>query len=263
MSLSDSLSSVLHTGSQYLLVPTMVALIVLVLVAVFCLGHALVEYFNERRHFKVNHRDVIASIHDADYVGIGQVIQQADLLKTQVTALMNIADNMGLPEDELFALTQVELERADKRYRFRVNLTDTVAKIAPLIGLMGTLIPLGPGIVAMGQGEVAEISSALMIAFDTTIVGIVAAVIATIISRVRRTWYGQYATMMRTLSACLLTEAENARAQGVSLPYGGPQRDLFGEAEGARAKRGRGGRRGAGAAAPAETADAVCEGGVR
>lgn len=220
MSVSEMLSKILHTGSQALLVPTLVCLILLVCVVVFCIGSLVVEFLTERRHFKVNQRKVIIAMRRADYRDIPDVIMHADLLKSQVAALLGIARNMGLPDDELFALSKAEMDRNDARYRRRVNLTDTISKIAPLMGLMGTLIPLGPGIVAMGRGDVSLLSNSLLVAFDTTIAGLVVAIVALVVSRIRRTWYAQYASALKVLSACILEEAARAREEGVELPYG-------------------------------------------
>jgi biopolymer transport protein ExbB/TolQ len=220
MTLSEYLSSILHVGSQGMQAPTMAVVLLLILAMIFTLGFLLIEYLTERRHFKVNHRAVIARIHDADYNDVAQVIKSSNLLRNQAAALLCVARNMGLPDEELFAVAQLELEKADTHYRRRINFTDTISKIAPMLGLMGTLIPLGPGIVAMGDGDVSTLSSSLLIAFDTTVCGLVCAIVAVVISRIRRTWYGQYATMLQSLMSCVMEEAARAHEEGVELPYG-------------------------------------------
>ena len=217
MSFSDGLSALLHNGAQLLQVPTMVCLVALILIALYCLVSLATEVFCERRHFKVNHRAVILHMRAADYSKIGETVRDCGLLKSQVTALEHVCDNMGLPDEELFALSQVELERLDRKNRRRVNLADTLSKVAPMMGLMGTLIPLGPGIVAMGQGDLQTLSTNIGIAFNTTIAGLVVAVVAVVVSRVRRTWYGQYDAMMNALMSCVLEEAAQAREDGVKL----------------------------------------------
>jgi len=35
----------------------------------------------------------------------------------------------------------------------RIERSDFMARIAPMLGLMGTLIPLGPGLSALGEGD--------------------------------------------------------------------------------------------------------------
>ena len=216
--IGDGISAVLYAGVQYLQVPVMVLLIILVVITVFCLGAIVVEYFAERRYFRIKHRSVIEQLHNVDNGQMADVISHADLLKPQIDALLGLVEHMDLPDDELFAMAQIELSKLDARYERRVNLTDTIAKIGPMVGLMGTLIPLGPGIVAMGQGQVDVLSSSLLVAFDTTVAGLVAAAISLIISRVRRTWYGQYHIVMEALSGCVLEEAARA---GEAAPLSG------------------------------------------
>lgn len=45
-------------------------------------------------------------------------------------------------------------------------------RIGPDLGLIGTLIPMGTGLAALGQGDVTKLSSDLVIAFTTTVVGL-------------------------------------------------------------------------------------------
>lgn len=220
MTFDALMNATMHQISQALQTPTVVCLILLVLVMVFCLGWLLVEIFTERRYFKVNHRKVVVDMRNADYSEVGAVIQNAALLKEQREKLLFLASNMGLPDEELASCAQIELDKSSAVYQRRVHITDTIAKIAPMFGMMGTLIPLGPGIVAMGQGDVAALSQSLLIAFDTTVLGLIVAVVAVVVSRIRKTWYGRYHTVMQALMNCILEEAEQAREEGVQLPYG-------------------------------------------
>lgn len=224
--ISEFFSGLLHEGAQALLVPTMVCLVLLVAIMIFCVASIIVEGVTARARFKADHIELISQLRDADYREIPQVIAKSELLDWQACALLRIALNMGLSDDELFALSSVELDRCDGPCRRRLNLTELLAKIGPMLGLMGTLIPLGPGIVAMGQGDVETLSNSLRIAFDTTIAGLAAAIVALIVSRLRRTWYGQYSTMMQALASCILDEASRAREEGVKLPYG-PTGDMI------------------------------------
>ena len=68
----------------------------------------------------------------------------------------------------------------------RVKITDLIAKVAPMLGLMGTLIPLGPGIVAIGEGDVQVLAESLLIAFDTTVLGLIVAAVALCVSTIRK-----------------------------------------------------------------------------
>ena len=81
-----------------------------------------------------------------------------------------------------------------------------VAKLGPMFGLMGTLIPLGPGIVALGQGDTASLAASLGLAFDTTIAGLISAAVCVVISHIRRKWYEDYMVSMESIMDCILEE---------------------------------------------------------
>lgn len=84
--------------------------------------------------------------------------------------------------ERLLAHEELELAR-------RVERTDLLVRLGPALGLAGTLIPLGPGLAALGRGEVRVLAEALVVAFDTTVLGVVIGAFAFVLSSVRRRWY--------------------------------------------------------------------------
>ncbi len=80
--------------------------------------------------------------------------------------------------------------QALQRYgRLRIERADILARVAPMLGLMGTLIPLGPGIAALSRGQFDVLADAVSIAFDTTVIGLAVGILGFIIGRLRRRWY--------------------------------------------------------------------------
>lgn len=71
----------------------------------------------------------------------------------------------------------------------RLERVDLLARSGPILGLMGTLIPLGPGLTALGEGNLDILATALAVAFDTTVLGLLIGLVAYILGRVRRRWY--------------------------------------------------------------------------
>jgi biopolymer transport protein ExbB/TolQ len=72
-----------------------------------------------------------------------------------------------------------------------------------MAGLLGTLIPLGPGIIALGQGDTYTLSASLLTAFDTTIAGLAAAGVCLVVHSVRSRWYAAYMSDLETLADCV------------------------------------------------------------
>ena len=73
----------------------------------------------------------------------------------------------------------------------RIERTDFLTRIAPMLGLMGTLIPLGPGLSALGEGNLSVLTTAMSVAFDTTVLGLLVGIIGFVVGRLRRRWYEQ------------------------------------------------------------------------
>ncbi len=73
----------------------------------------------------------------------------------------------------------------------RLERSDLLTRSGPILGLMGTLIPLGPGLAALGEGNLDILATALTVAFDTTVVGLLVGLLAFISARLRRRWYDE------------------------------------------------------------------------
>jgi len=63
-----------------------------------------------------------------------------------------------------------------------------IIRIGPSLGLIGTLIPMGTGLAALGQGDMTKLSSDLVIAFTTTVVGLAVGIVAYFFYTIKRRW---------------------------------------------------------------------------
>ena len=63
-----------------------------------------------------------------------------------------------------------------------------LVKIGPMLGLMGTLIPMGPALVGLATGDVGSMAYNMQVAFATTVVGIVIGAIGFITLQVKQRW---------------------------------------------------------------------------
>lgn len=81
------------------------------------------------------------------------------------------------------------LEDAENNIGAILSRMTFIIRIGPMLGLMGTLIPLGPALTGLASGNIATLSSNLVVAFTTTVVGVFIGSAAFTMSLVRRTWY--------------------------------------------------------------------------
>lgn len=82
-----------------------------------------------------------------------------------------------------------DVARVQAVARHRLERADLLARIPPMLGLMATIIPLGPGLAALGKGDPAQLASAVTVAFDATVLGLVAGIAGLVIGKLRRRWY--------------------------------------------------------------------------
>ncbi|MBI4742815.1 MAG: MotA/TolQ/ExbB proton channel family protein [Betaproteobacteria bacterium] len=73
--------------------------------------------------------------------------------------------------------------------RRRLERADLLARIPPMLGLMATIIPLGPGLAALGHGDPGKLAAAVTVAFDATVLGLVAGIVGLVVGKLRRRWY--------------------------------------------------------------------------
>lgn len=89
-----------------------------------------------------------------------------------------------------------EIDQLEQLAATRIERTDFLTRIAPMLGLMGTLIPLGPGLSALGEGNLSVLTTAMSVAFDTTVLGLLVGIIGFVSGRLRRRWYNETLTKM-------------------------------------------------------------------
>lgn len=219
MNLLDTLyvNALLHQVSNWLLVPVVVVLLVLIVYALYSLGSLFVEVLVERRRYRAYVPELVARLEEAPFSELHEVVDGCGLLRYQKDDLDELIEYLYLPEDGRTEVAKRLLANESLRNRRVLDRTEIAAKVAPMLGLMGTLIPLGPGIVALGTGDIATLSAALLVAFDTTVAGLATAVVCFIISRVRQRWYADYLVSMEAAFNALLEKAALAERDGVVL----------------------------------------------
>jgi len=198
------LRETMHTVSYGLLFPTIIILLLFVAFILLELGSLLVEILGERRKVKVNIPDLLESFPGESAQMIMDEIDRSSLLRRQKSALREFLRHSHLPPASRQALARRLLVSEELYYLKITNRTDLVVRLGPMLGLMATLIPLGPGLIALGQGDTKTLADCLLTAFDATVTGLAAAGVAFAISRLRKRWYEDYLSSLEALMESLL-----------------------------------------------------------
>lgn len=201
----DFLTTGLNLISQSLLIPVVIILLIFVVVVVVSLGGLIYEYTSRTRVSVDEVSNLILDMSASDSVdSLKAKINGSSLPQSQKNLLVKIASTENLTDASREAFARKLIENEENLTDKSLEVTDIITRIGPTLGLMGTLIPLGTGLAALGSGDVNTLSQSLIVAFDTTVVGIGAGAVAYFVSKVRRRWYEEYLSNLDALAEALL-----------------------------------------------------------
>lgn len=195
-------SDILYWISTGLMVPVIVLLIVMFIRALLLIGSFFGQYLSIRKtEFLI--KDKFASLNTDNIDSIGWELPQKNPSMV-VCYILKILKAKESPAHLQKLLADYEIA-ADKD----LAISKTLTKIGPMLGLMGTLIPMGPALVGLSTGDIASMAYNMQVAFATTVVGLFCAAIGFITQQVKQRWYLQDMTNLEFLVELLNQKQRN------------------------------------------------------
>ncbi|EFK09462.1 conserved hypothetical protein [delta proteobacterium NaphS2] len=186
MNIFPAFQTILYTVSTAMLYPVVILLIFLCLWIILYAGGFVGEAV-KRRHFRSDR-------HLAEFLDDMKQAKQlppevAENLPLGIVAYANelrdiIHDKSPFRDEKVEDLNQ----RKEHALAREVDKIRLIVRIGPSLGLMGTLIPMGTGLAGLTQGNMAQLSSSLILAFTTTVVGLALGITAHFFSVVKERW---------------------------------------------------------------------------
>ena len=197
------ISDILYWISTGLLVPDIVLLIVLFGRALLLVGSFYGQYLSIRKTEALLRNELNA-------LTPATVMELADKLPEKSSSLVISYIRQVLQAHESPAQIQRLLANFEIAADKDLAISKTLTKLGPILGLMGTLIPMGPALAGLASGDIASMAYNMQIAFATTVVGLVAGSVGFLTQQVKQRWYLQDMTNLEFLSE-LLNEKRAAR----------------------------------------------------
>lgn len=177
------ISDILYWISTGLLVPVVVLLIFFFLRSLLLVGGFFGQYMATRRTASLLGKE-LEGLAAADVAGLSERLPHKN--PSLVVAYMGRLLKADSAAGRRKVLADFEIE-ADKD----LSTSKTLSKMGPMLGLMGTLIPMGPALVGLSTGDIASMAYNMQVAFATTVVGLFSAAIGFVTGQVKRRWYLQ------------------------------------------------------------------------
>ncbi|MCW3129474.1 MAG: MotA/TolQ/ExbB proton channel family protein [Methanophagales archaeon] len=178
--------------SNSLLYPVIIILLGLVVWSLISVGQFVSEYASRSRDIaklKVGCRDAKKYMQMQDYKKAAEALRSSGSNDFLRNFLNDLTESL---KESKFA---VEAEKLLQDYELRITKelekARLVVKLGPMFGLMGTLIPLGPALMGLTAGNIQQLATNLVVAFSTTVLGLLTGGIAYAISLVKKRWYTQ------------------------------------------------------------------------
>jgi biopolymer transport protein ExbB/TolQ len=147
--------------------------------------------------------------------------EQAGILSTRAPssfsrdALLGIARAILAGETEGIEYALADYELAVQR---RLDHTRILVRAGPALGLMGTLIPLAPGLAALGHGEVATLAADLRTAFAATTIGLLVGTVAFALTLTRTRMYSEDLTALERATVTVATARSRMGSEQPTAP---------------------------------------------
>ncbi len=188
----NTISDIMFWISNGLLVPDIVLLILLFFRSLLLVGSFFGQYVAIRKTDKLI-REQMETLSTDNVDGLGGKLPEKS------NALIIIYMKKILKEQHNKAQLQRLLANFEIAADKDLATSKTLAKLGPILGLMGTLIPMGPALVGLSTGDIASMAYNMQVAFATTVIGLVAGAVGFLTQQVKQRWYLQDMTNLECL----------------------------------------------------------------
>ena len=188
----NTMSDSMFWISTGLLVPVIVLLILLFFRSLLLVGSFFGQYVSIRKTDKLI-REQMETLH------VNNVDHFAEKLPEKSNSLVVMFMKRILAEQQNKAQVQRLLANFEIAADKDLAISKTLTKLGPILGLMGTLIPMGPALVGLSTGDIASMAYNMQVAFATTVIGLVAGAIGFLTQQVKQRWYLQDMTNLECL----------------------------------------------------------------
>lgn len=175
------ISDILFIISNGLMIPVMLLLIYFLIRGVIM----IVELFPLYRRRRAERKALEAILTSGEVTPrLSEIEKVADApLRRLIESLDNHRNDTPYCEREI---NSFEIDAKSELSRSK-----SLIKFGPMLGLMGTLIPMGPALVGLASGDLGAMAYNMQVAFATTVVGMLIASFGVLTLHINRNYYSR------------------------------------------------------------------------
>ncbi len=199
----EIISKALFWVANSLLIPDIIILLVLFLRSLLLIG----SFYNQFMIKRKNERELnklIKNLTPSTIVQLKAAIPEKD----NSLFIQYLRDLLDSPTSEAysdFLISNFENE-ADKD----TSLSKLLAKMGPILGLIGTLIAMSPALVGLSTGDISGMAYNMQVVFATTVVGLVISAVGIITLQFKNRWYAKDINNLDYVSRVLMGKIQQS-----------------------------------------------------
>lgn len=189
--MTDQIVSILFTITVALKVPVIIGLLLALVWSLYSIGIFLREWF-DRKCNQLSWQQKINDFCNCEFnkrVSLSKLFSSAstpEIINYCYGYIVSQSSNINEQIQIDLLLQEIELRAVKNLSRIRIGL-----RLGPVLGLMGTLIPMGPALKSISQGNLEMMSNEMVIVFSTTVAGLLVGALSYLILTVRQYWYAK------------------------------------------------------------------------
>lgn len=180
----EVISKTLFWVANSLLIPDIIILLFLFGRSLLLIGSFYDQFMTKRK----NDKAIGNTIKELSNLGLDEL--RAVIPKNDNSLFIKyLRDLLTTPPSEAysdFLISNFENE-ADKD----LSLSKMLAKMGPVLGLIGTLIAMSPALVGLSTGDISGMAYNMQVVFATTVVGLVVSAIGLVTLQTKQRWYAK------------------------------------------------------------------------
>ena len=180
----DNISQILFLVSDSLLIPDIIVLLVLFVRALLLVGSFYNQFINKYKNEK-QLNPILQNLSPESVEALHQALPEKDN-SLFIKYLRQILERPASDTYADYMITNFEND-AEKD----VVTSKLLAKVGPVLGLIGTLIAMSPALTGLSQGDISKMASNMQVVFATTVVGLVISLVGLVTLQFKQRWYAK------------------------------------------------------------------------
>lgn len=198
------ISNILYWISTGLLVPVIVLLIYFFIRAIILIGTFFGQYLNEKKN--------VSTLYDKVQALTPETLKEfVDALPAKSQSVAGAYVRKIIEADRNDSKIELLLAEYEMDADSNISTSKVLTKMGPILGLMGTLIPMGPALVGLASGDIASMAYNMQVAFATTVVGLVVSAIGFLTQQAKERWSVKELTMLEYLADVIKQSKEEKK----------------------------------------------------